>query len=194
MGLLSDHGIKKGMEDGDLSITPFNPDNLNPSSYDLTLHPLVKVAHRSSATIDTRDVAAGGTYTYQTSISDDHGFVIQPGMCVLGSTVERITISSDLAGRMEGKSSLARLFLVVHSTAGFFDPGWDGEGTLEIINHSPRPIRLWPGMRIAQMAFFRMAGRPERGYGQQGHYQGQVGPTESRYRIPERCASGVDRG
>lgn len=191
MGLLSDHGIRKGMEDGDLSITPFDPHHLNPSSYDLTLHSLVRVMRPGRDVIDTRDVAAGGPYTFQTSISEEDGFVIAPGMCVLGSTVERITISSDLAGRMEGKSSLARLFLVVHSTAGFFDPGWDGEGTLEIINHSPRPIRLWPGMRIAQMAFFRMAGRPDRGYGQQGHYQGQVGPTESRYRIPYRLPDAV---
>lgn len=191
MGLLSDHGIKKGMADGDLSIDPFNPDNLNPSSYDLTLDAHIRVMRPGRDVIDTRDVAAGGPYTYPATISNEVGWEVAPGMCVLASTVERITISSDLAGRMEGKSSLARLFLVVHSTAGFFDPGWDGEGTLEIINHSPRPIRLWPGMRIAQMAFFRMAGRPDRGYAQQGHYQGQQGPTESRYRIPERCADAV---
>lgn len=190
MGLLSDRDIRRAIDNGDLGLSPFKADHLNPSSYDLTLDSHIRVVHAGNdmAAIDTRDVAAGGPYTFPSVIREDEGFLLKPGMCILGSTVERVTLSLDLASRIEGKSSLGRLFLAVHITAGFFDPGWDGEGTLEIVNHLPRPIRLWPRMRIAQMAFFRMTTRPERGYGQQGHYQGQQGPTESRYRIAERCA------
>lgn len=192
MSLLSDQEIVRSVESGDIGLTPFREEQVNPSSYDLTLSPYIRVAWPSSSEIDVANVEEG--YTYAHKMSSD-GFVLGPGACVLASTVERIRLNNGLASRVEGKSSLGRLFLAVHITAGFFDPGWDGECTLEIVNHLPRPIRLRPGMRIAQMAFFRMSHYAKVPYAAKGHYQGQQGPTESKgvgIVTPSDCfASGV---
>lgn len=178
--MLSDGQIRDGVVTGELGITPYSNLHLNPASYDLTLDPRIRTIDFTNEPLDVQEIESG----YTTAVSmDDDGYVLWPGEFILASTIERITLGHNLAARIEGKSSLGRIGLAVHITAGFFDPGWDGECTLEMVNHLPRPIRIRPGMRVAQMAFFRMGRSPEKGYEIRGHYQGQTGPTESTYRM-----------
>jgi dCTP deaminase len=111
-------------------------------------------------------------------------FILHPGEFVLGSTIERVAIPDDMVARLEGKSSLGRLGLLIHSTAGYVDPGWDGYLTLELSNVANLPITIYPGMKIGQISFFRLTTRAERPYGSKGtksKYQGQRGPTASRF-------------
>lgn len=129
-------------------------------------------------------------------VEDGEAFVLHPGEFVLGSTVERIALPDDLAARVEGKSSLGRLGLLTHATAGFVDPGFDGHVTLELSNVATLPIMLWPGMKIGQFCFLRMTSPAEHPYGSAGpgsHYQGQRGPTASRAHESFQRAE-VDRG
>ncbi|MGH8917250.1 MAG: dCTP deaminase, partial [Actinomycetes bacterium] len=117
-------------------------------------------------------------------IGDDGGFILHPGEFVLGSTAERVALPDDLVGRLEGKSSLGRLGLLIHSTAGFVDAGWDGYLTLELSNVANLPITLYPGMKIGQISFLRMTTAADNPYGSNAvgsKYQGQRGPTPSRY-------------
>lgn len=186
--MLSDAKIADARLSGEINITPYEENHLNPASYDLTLDPRIRAARTSTIALDMREVASN--YTYPKTISSDAGFVLYPGQFILASTTERITLSDRYAARIEGKSSLGRVGLAVHITAGFFDPGWDGECTLEIINHLPQPIRLWSGMRIAQMAFFKIKGNVNVPYGKAGHYQSQMGPTESKYKMAYRNPRG----
>ena len=114
---------------------------------------------------------------------DDEAFILHPGEFVLGSTLERVTLPDDLVARLEGKSSLGRLGLLIHSTAGFIDPGWDGHVTLELSNVANLPITLWPGMKIGQLCLFRLSSPATHPYGSAvygSRYQGQRGPTPSR--------------
>jgi dCTP deaminase len=116
-------------------------------------------------------------------VDSQEGFVLHPGEFVLGSTLETVSLPDDLAARVEGKSSLGRLGLLTHATAGFVDPGFTGHVTLELSNVATLPIMLWPGMKIGQLAFFRLSSPAESPYGSEGygsHYQGQRGPTASR--------------
>ena len=119
------------------------------------------------------------------SVEEGKPFILHPGEFVLGTTLERLTLPDDIVARIEGKSSLGRLGLLIHATAGFVDPGWsNGQITLELSNVAPLPIRLWPGMKIAQLSFMRMDAPAERPYGHPelgSKYQGQKGPTPSRY-------------
>ena len=113
----------------------------------------------------------------------DEAFVLHPGEFVLGSTFEVVTLPDDIAARLEGKSSLGRLGLLTHSTAGFIDPGFSGHVTLELSNVATLPIKLWPGMKIGQLCFFQLSSPAEKPYGSaeyQSRYQGQRGPTASR--------------
>lgn len=167
----------------EIDISPFSDSHLNPASYDLTLDPRIRLAipyQRLDDVVDMRKVEPGYTEPYT---MDDTGFFLRSQQFLLASTIERVTLGHQIGSRIEGKSSLGRVGLAVHITAGFFDPGWDGECTLEIYNFLPRPIIIYPGMRIAQMAFFRLDNSPLAGYEIKGHYQGQEGPTESRYEM-----------
>ena len=119
-------------------------------------------------------------------MADGGHFVLHPGEFVLGSTFERVALPDDLVGRLEGKSSLGRVGLIIHSTAGYVDPGFEGQITLELSNVATVPILLYPGMRVAQISFLTMttpAARPYASPGLDSHYQGQRGPTESRLRV-----------
>ena len=121
--------------------------------------------------------------TREVATSGDEPFVLHPGEFVLGATYEHITLPDEVAARLEGKSSLGRLGLLTHSTAGFIDPGFSGHVTLELSNVATLPIKLWPGMKIGQLCFFRLSSAAEHPYGSAAtgsHYQGQRGPTASR--------------
>ena len=121
--------------------------------------------------------------THLIEVAPDEPFILHPGEFALGSTFEQVTLPDDVAARLEGKSSLGRLGLLTHSTAGFIDPGFSGHVTLELSNVATLPIKLWPGMKIGQLCFFRLSSPAENPYGTGGYlnrYQGQRGPTASR--------------
>lgn len=169
-------------------IRPYDEAQLGPASYDLRLAEEIRVPwmphpdmwiEPSTLELDLDEVEKG--YTKPETIGP-LGYVMQPGAFLLASTQEYVTIPPDLVARVEGKSSLGRVGLAVHITAGFIDPGFQGTITLEMANLLGRPIRIYPGMRIAQIAFTRMEAKPLAPYAANGHYQGQQGPTESRYR------------
>lgn len=179
--MLCDYQITEAVETGRLTIAPFDPARVQPASVDLTLDHFVRIPRSGTDEIDTAQVPEGHTILAKIP---KVGLVMAPNEFLLASTVERVVLPTDLCARVEGKSSLGRLGLAVHITAGFIDPGFAGQITLEISNLFPRPIRLHRGMPIAQLAISPMSGTPRRPYGQAGNrYQGQVGPTESRYRL-----------
>lgn len=161
-----------------LSVHPFNVDNLNPASYDVTLHQDIRTIAASPTPIDLADLDG-----YSEPVNMGPWYNLQPHQFILACTIETFRLSDSIVGRVEGKSSLARVGLAVHVTGGFIDPGFQGQITLEIVNLCPRPIRIYPGMRIAQIAFTPTDGIPARTYGSTGHYNGQTGPTESRYHL-----------
>ena len=180
--LLSDRDIRDELEAKRVALEPFDPDMVQPSSIDVRLDKFFRVFenHRYPH-IDpaedqsdlTREVAAQG----------EEPFILHPGEFVLGSTLEVVTLPDDVAARLEGKSSLGRLGLLTHSTAGFIDPGFSGHVTLELANVANLPIKLWPGMKIGQLCFFRLSSPAEHPYGSAKYgsrYQGQRGPTPSR--------------
>lgn len=156
---------------------------VQPASYDVRLGHSFRVFHNHRVTsIDLRDPP--GNLTEQVIIEDEEPFAIHPGEFVLGRTLETVTIANDLVARIEGKSSLGRLGLIVHATAGFVDPGFSGSLTLEITNLTRVPIILWPNLPIAQLSFMQMDRAAERPYGHPelgSHYHGQLDATESRY-------------
>lgn len=179
--LLADWQIKDRVAKGDLKISPFDPARVQPASVDLLLDHYLRVPRTPGAEMDVKSVFAG--HTTMAEIDED-GWLLQPGDFVLASTMERVTLPPDLAARVEGKSSLGRLGLAIHVTAGFIDPGFAGQITLEIANLSPWPIRLRQQMPIGQLCLIPMAAVPERPYGKAGnHYQDQYGPVESRYQL-----------
>jgi dCTP deaminase len=179
-----DHVVNKR----DLEIKPWERARLQPASYELALSPRFLLFDPTVEVIDPLDLP---DYTTEVNIDDNEGkyydqgyLVLHPGEFVLGSSVEVFKFPTDLAGELTGKSSLGRLGLQVHATAGFFDPGFCGTATLEMSNVSRLPIRLWPGMIVAQMRFVRMTRKSEMPYGSDrlnSHYQNQSGPTASRY-------------
>lgn len=190
MSGLSDGEIMQAMQDQAIKIEPFHYGNLQPASVDLTLGTkfvwykepvdLIEASYPIDPRVDNSWRMEEGIY------SEEFPFVIMPGQFVLATTVERVKIGQALIGRLEGKSSLARLGLAVHVTAGFFDPGFEGDCTLELVNHAPSPITLRPGMRIVQMSFQRLGRHVQRPYGSPSlgsKYQGQKGPTVSRYHL-----------
>lgn len=180
--MLPDHIIKRLVADGHLGISPFDPARVQPASVDLTLARDLRVPRPSVTMIDTADVQPGHTMikTMTTGYWD-----VGPGDFLLASTVETVTIPPELIGHIDGKSSLGRLGLAVHITAGLIDPGFTGQITLEIVNHAPYVLRLRAGMPIAQLSVTSMWEAPEHPYGEaDSHYQGQSGTVESRYRLP----------
>ena len=180
--LLSDRDLRKELEAGRLGIDPFDPAMLQPSSIDVRLDRFFRVFNNSQYThIDPK--LQQDELTSLVEKDGDDAFVLHPGEFVLASTFELVTLPDDLAGRLEGKSSLGRLGLLTHSTAGFIDPGFTGHITLELSNVANLPITLWPGMKIGQLCLFRLTSPAENPYGSPAvgsRYQGQRGPTPSR--------------
>jgi dCTP deaminase len=180
--LLSDNDLRKELESGRLGVDPFDPQMLQPSSIDVRLDRFFRVFDNSRYThIDP--MRQQDELTTLVEPVGEEPFVLHPGEFVLGSTFEAVTLPDDLAGRLEGKSSLGRLGLLTHSTAGFIDPGFSGHITLELSNVANLPITLWPGMKIGQLCLFQLTSPAEHPYGstQAGsRYQGQRGPTPSR--------------
>lgn len=180
--LLSDRDIRAAIASGSLGIEPFEPENVQPSSVDVRLDRFFRVFNNSKYThIDPK--LQQDELTSLVEVEEGDAFVLHPGEFVLASTLEKFTLPDNLAGRLEGKSSLGRLGLLTHSTAGFIDPGFSGYVTLELSNVANLPMTLWPGMKVGQMAIFRMSSPAEVPYGTGSlgsKYQGQRGPTPSR--------------
>jgi dCTP deaminase len=180
--LLSDRDLRKELESGRLGLDPFDVAMLQPSSIDVRLDRFFRVFNNTKYThIDPS--RQQDDLTSLVEADADEPFVLHPGEFVLGSTFEGVGLPDDLAGRLEGKSSLGRLGLLTHSTAGFIDPGFEGHITLELSNVANLPIMLWPGMKIGQLCLFRLSTSAENPYGSAAagsRYQGQRGPTPSR--------------
>ncbi len=181
--VLSDGTILRLVEDGHIKIEPWDPGLVQPASVDLRLGDSFRVFHnhRTSA-IDLRHPPAN--LTEEVVVPAEEPFVIHPGEFCLGTTLEWIELPDDIVARIEGKSSLGRLGLIVHATAGFCDPGWRGALTLELNNLTRVPIKLYPGLPVAQLSFMTLDRPARRPYGSPGlgsHYQGQRAATESRY-------------
>jgi dCTP deaminase len=180
--LLSDGDLRKELDGGRLVLDPWDPAMLQPSSIDVRLDRFFRVFQNSRYThIDP--MQQQDELTTVVEPDGDDPFVLHPGEFVLGSTFESVVLPADLAGRLEGKSSLGRLGLLTHSTAGFIDPGFTGHITLELSNVANLPMTLWPGMKIGQLCLFRLSSPAQRPYGSDGvgsRYQGQRGPTPSR--------------
>jgi dCTP deaminase len=180
--LLSDRDLRKELAGGRLGLDPFDDAMVQPSSIDVRLDRFFRVFNNTKYThIDPSQQQ--DELTSLVEANGDVPFVLHPGEFVLGSTFEAVKLPDDLAGRLEGKSSLGRLGLLTHSTAGFIDPGFEGHITLELSNVANLPITLWPGMKIGQLCLFRLSSAAEHPYGSQAagsRYQGQRGPTPSR--------------
>lgn len=176
--MFSDADIKEALNKNEIGITPFYHDQLQPASYDLRLGPeFLGFAAHNVGHIDPAVNQTGELY--EVLETRDGAIFVHPGQFVIATSLEEFRFSSEVIGRVEGKSSLGRLGLLIHATAGFMDPGFEGEVTLEITNVAPVPIKLYCGMPIAQMAFDRLDTPAHRVY--RGKYQGQVGPQPSRY-------------
>lgn len=180
--LLSDRDIRREVAGGRVSLDPWDESMVQPSSVDVRLDRFFrlfdnhKYQHIDPA-VDQPEL------TRLVEVDPDEAFVLHPGEFVLGATFEVVTLPDDIAARLEGKSSLGRLGLLTHSTAGFIDPGFSGHVTLELSNVATLPITLWPGMKIGQLCFFRLSSPAEHPYGSDRYgsrYQGQRGPTPSR--------------
>jgi dCTP deaminase len=180
--LLSDRDLKAALESGRLGLDPYEPSMVQPSSIDVRLDRFFRVfANHRYSHIDPR--IEQDDLTELVEPAGDEPFVLHPGEFVLGATYERVTLTDDLAARLEGKSSLGRIGLLTHSTAGFIDPGFSGHVTLELGNVANLPILLYPGMKIGQICVFQMTSPAEKPYGSGAagsRYQGQRGPTPSR--------------
>ena len=181
--VLSDKTIRAQIEAGRIEIDPYDPTLLQPSSVDVRVDKYFRVFHNARYPfIDVKQPQE--ELTEEVAIEEDRPFILHPGEFVLGSTLERITLADDLVARLEGKSSLGRLGLLIHSTAGFIDPGWDGHVTLELSNVANLPITIYYGMKIGQVSFMQMTEPAAVPYGSTSlgsKYKGQRGPTPSRY-------------
>jgi dCTP deaminase len=181
--ILSDRDLRAAIAEGRIVIDPFTAESVQPSSVDLHLGNRFRVFRNSRYPfIDVR--VEQPDLTELVGIEGDDPFILHPGEFVLGATLERVTLPDDLVARLEGKSSLGRLGLLIHSTAGYVDPGWEGTLTLELSNVANLPITLYHGMRIGQISFQRLSSPVEIGYGDErlgSRYRGQTDPTASRY-------------
>jgi len=183
--LLSDRDIRKEVEAGRVVLDPYDPEMVQPSSVDVRIDRFFRLFDNHKYPVidpacDQPDL------TRLVEVDPNDPFVLHPGEFVLASTYELVTLPDDVAARLEGKSSLGRLGLLTHSTAGFIDPGFSGHVTLELSNVATLPIKLWPGMKIGQLCFFRLSSAAEHPYGDAVHgsrYQGQRGPTASRSHV-----------
>jgi len=181
--ILSDRTIREALTAGRIVIDPFDEACLQPSSIDVKVSNLFRVfRNHTTAIIDVKKDLTDLTELVE--MKGDEPFVLHPGEFVLGSTLERVAIANDLVARVEGKSSLGRLGLLIHSTAGFIDAGFDGHITLELSNVANLPITIYPSMKIGQVSFMTMTTPADKPYGsgvRGSKYQGQRGPTPSRY-------------
>jgi len=181
--VLSDSSIREELERGGIVIEPLGDNAIQPSSVDLRVDRLFRVFRNDTTPyIDPKQPQEDLTELVE--VAEDGAFILHPGEFVLGSTFERVALAADIVGRLEGKSSLGRLGLLIHSTAGFVDGGWDGHLTLELSNVANLPIAIYPGMKIGQISFLRMTSEAEQPYGSAARgskYKGQRGPTPSRY-------------
>ena len=181
--ILSDASIRKELADGRIVIDPLDDRDVQPSSVDLRLDRYFRVFRNDTTPyIDPKQHQEDLTELVE--VGEDGAFILHPGEFVLGSTLERVALPDDLVARLEGKSSLGRLGLLIHSTAGFVDAGWDGHLTLELSNVANLPIAIYPEMKIGQISFLQMSTPAEHPYGAGklgSKYQGQVGPTASQY-------------
>lgn len=180
--LLSDRDIKAEIDSGRVLLDPYDKEMVQPSSIDVRLDKYFRLFdnHRYPYIDPAEDQP---DLTRLIEVERGEPLILHPGEFVLGSTYEVVTLPDDLAARLEGKSSLGRLGLLTHSTAGFVDPGFNGHVTLELSNVATLPIKLWPGMKVGQLCFFRLSSPTENPYGSAKHgsrYQGQRGPTASR--------------
>jgi dCTP deaminase len=179
---MSDGDIRSSIESGEIGLDPLDMGLLQPSSIDVRLDRFFRLFdNHKYAFIDPREQQ--DELTRFVEVAPDEPFILHPGEFVLGSTYEFVTLPNDVAARLEGKSSLGRLGLLTHSTAGFVDPGFKGHVTLELSNVATLPIKLWPGMKIGQLCFFKLTSPAEHPYGSDKYssrYQGQRGPTASR--------------
>ena len=187
--ILSDGSIRKLLADGALIIDPIDDIQIQPASVDVRLGSRFLVfRNHTREVIDPFDKSV--ELLEPVEVPDDHPFILHPGEFVLGTTLEAIGLPDDLVARVEGKSSLGRLGLLIHATAGFVDPGWPrGQITLELSNVATLPIKLWPGMRIGQLSFHRLDRAAERPYGHpelNSKYVGQSGPVASKYQENKR--------
>lgn len=182
--ILSDRTIRDAIASGRIAIDPFDPAKVQPSSVDLTLdHRFLVFRNHTRGVIDVKEDLSDLTELIEIT-EPGAAFLLHPGEFVLGSTAERIGLPDDLVGRIEGKSSLGRLGLLIHTTAGFVDAGFDGGITLELSNVASLPITLYPGMKIGQISFLQMTTPADVPYGSGSlgsKYAGQVGPTASQY-------------
>ena len=182
MTVLSDRTIKEELAASRLVIEPLDEANIQPASIDLQLDRVFRIFRVTRRPfVDVRQPMED--LTELVTIEDDEPFIIQPGTFVLGSTLESVTLPDDIVARVDGRSSLGRLGLLVHATAGYVDPGWTGKLTLELSNQSQMPIALYYGMKVSQISFLRMSTPVDRPYGSDSlasKYQGQTGPTPSR--------------
>jgi dCTP deaminase len=181
--ILSDRDIKAEIATGRIGIDPFDERAVQPSSVDLRVDRYFRTFHNARHPyIDVKKPMDG--LTELVDVKDDDPFILHPGEFVLGSTAEYVRLPNDLVARLEGKSSLGRLGLLIHSTAGYVDPGFEGHLTLELSNVANLPITIYPNMKIGQISFFRLSSAAENPYGSSkvgSKYQGQRGPTPSKY-------------
>ena len=181
--ILSDRSLREAIEGGRIIVDPLDESCVQPSSIDVKVGNLFRVfRNHTTGVIDVKQDLEN--LTELISIDDDGVFMLHPGEFVLGSTLERVAVPDDLVARVEGKSSLGRLGLLIHSTAGFVDAGFDGHITLELSNVASLPITIYPRMKIGQISFMTMTTPADRPYGKGASgskYQGQRGPTPSRY-------------
>ncbi len=181
--ILSDVSIRKALAEGSIVIDPLGDSAVQPSSVDLRVDRYFRVfRNHTTPYIDPKQPQENLTELVE--VDDDNPFILHPGEFVLGSTLERVQLPNDLVARLEGKSSLGRLGLLIHSTAGFVDAGWNGYLTLELSNVANLPIAIYPGMKIGQISFLQMTTAADIPYGSNAtgsKYQGQRGPTPSRY-------------
>jgi len=180
--LLSDRDIRSEIEAGRVKVDPFEKAMIQPSSVDVRLDRFFRVFenHKYEVIDPSKEQPE---LTREIAVSGDEHFILHPGEFVLASTYEVITLPDDIAGRLEGKSSLGRLGLLTHSTAGFIDPGFSGHITLELSNVANLPVKLYPGMKIGQLCLIKLSSPAEHPYGSAiyaSRYQGQRGPTPSR--------------
>jgi dCTP deaminase len=180
--LLSDKDIRAQIEAGRVTCEPYEPKMIQPSSIDVRLDKFFRVFenHRYEVIDPSKEQPE---LTREIEVGNDEHFILHPGEFVLASTYEVITLPDDIAGRLEGKSSLGRLGLLTHSTAGFIDPGFSGHITLELSNVANLPVKLFPGMKIGQLCLIKLSSSAENPYGSAiygSRYQGQRGPTASR--------------
>jgi dCTP deaminase len=181
--VLSDRTISRLIAEGRIEIDPYDESLLQPSSVDVRVDRFFRVFHNNRYPfIDVKQQQE--ELTELVEVEGETPFVLHPGEFVLGSTLERVRLPDDLVARLEGKSSLGRLGLLIHSTAGFIDPGWDGHVTLELSNVANLPITIYHGMKIGQISFMQMTEPAAAPYGSSelgSKYKGQKGPTASKY-------------